>query len=258
MEINITPTTEGHEIKYLTGKVADPVTPKKIIITGQISAPRLYLSKKLEQIGFPEPPEGELIPPVELVRFQEPSKEETLLVVDKEAKTITLFIDPSHPSGTEITGKLEFTDEIKKFNIDAMVSNELYTAKELANLVKRNRRFFTDEGIASKLQASLQNLKVTGTSSIEQSHDTRGNRAAAIDIKVDSTSIPQFFSLRIPLYKGFDPITFMVEVCLIKTDGNIAFWLESCEMSELIEIEKERIFSGELEKFEKDFVILHK
>jgi hypothetical protein len=74
---------------------------------------------------------------------------------------------------------------------------------------------------------------------------------------IDSQHIPTEFILNIPIFKGFDPERFRVEVCLEATDASVRFYFESVELLELIETRKKEIFAAELESC-KDMVIIHK
>ncbi|HUS00599.1 MAG TPA: hypothetical protein VMY77_02670, partial [Chitinophagaceae bacterium] len=61
----------------------------------------------------------------------------------------------------------------------------------------------------------------------------------------------------IPIFKGFDPVRFRVEVCLDVTEGSARFWFESVELHEIMIKQVDEIFDEELKSCE-GFVIVNK
>lgn len=251
MELNFTPVDKQQEITYLAGKVADPVIPVQLKIDGRIDAPRLYLSKKIEQVGIG----GEGNCPADNEYFQLPSKKETIIIVDEDAGTIILNLSPNNPRTTIIAGALELNEDLKAFGIN---DNKMYTRESLVKFLRFNKRHFRDADVYQNLLESLQKLSLKANVQIEASSDNRGNKQGLFDKKLDTEKIPALFALKMPVYKGFPPLEFMVEVCINQTEGSVAFWFESPACAELIDTVKLEILDSEVKEFKDDFVVIYK
>jgi len=255
---------QGDTLTILQGKTADPVKPQKLKIEGRIDAPRLYLSKKLKQNaiatgedgGFGVPWDGSG-PEVDINKWQEPSLEETVIIINEDTNTINLRLNPNHPNGTIIIGKLELNPDLVAFGIalDASSKYTSYNRESLYNLIRWNKRFFKDELKANELMAALKKLDVKATIETSVSSDNRANRASLLDKKVDAKGIPDSITLSMPIYDGEGSYDFPVEICIDTMEGYVKFWLESPYCAQLIDTTKLEIFTRETKDFE-DFVVV--
>ncbi len=242
---------QGDTITILQGKTADPVKPIQLKISGRIDAPRLYLSKKLKQNEeTPYSPNSTVEAAID--KWQEPSLEETVIVINEDNNTITLALNPNHPNGTIITGKLELNPDLVAFGIaiEAGPGYKAYNRESLHDLVRWNKRFFKDEIKANELMAALKKLDVKAMIDLSVGSDNRGNKSASFDKKVEAKAIPEVIVLSLPIYKGEGIYDFPVDVCIDTTEGHVKFWLESARLAELIELTKLDIFDRETKQFE--------
>lgn len=234
----------GNEIILREGKAVDPLPlkePKIINIGGDIHSVSAFLK---ERIGEREGAGSQ---------FVEDCK--AIVEVDKNARTIKLSLDPENHYGATITAALEPSDELKPFYINL---EKKFDRKQLQHLIKFSRLYFNDREEHAKLLTSLSKLRIKTETELRQENDNRGNRGHAFEQKViDDNGFAQFFTLFIPIFKGFEPIKIQVEICFEPSENGILFWLESPELNEITESKINDIFNGELENC-KQFVIINK
>lgn len=239
--LNLKVESATGEIIIREGEAAPQVVPQKLKLAGNILSVAAFLAARYENDK-----EGSGLQVID------PST--TVVVVDEKEMTITMFLNPNYEYGTEVVGKLEFTEEFKQWSIN---SNKTFSREELIKLIRFNRRYFPDLLKHEALLTAYQKLSISTTGELNQSSDPRGNRSIAFDKKVNSDNIPLEFILNVPIFKGFQPEQFRVEVCLDATDATVRFWFESVELAERIEILKEAIFADQLDHC-KDFVVIRK
>lgn len=225
----------GNELIIREGKAPEVFNPEKIEFTGDINSVSSFLKNRSD--GY---------------SFQKVDKNRAVVLVDKKAMAIHLFLDPENKFGAEITGQLEFSDELKIFHVN---QNKTFTRDELVKIIKFNKLSFDNAEKHAELLKAYQAFEVSANTNIKQESDTRGNKANSFN-KAVTTNIPTEFILLIPVFKGKEPQRFRVEICLDVTDGGARFWFESVELHELIETSKEIIFNEELKSCE-GFVIIN-
>lgn len=179
-------------------------------------------------------------------------KTRAVVLVDEAEMFISLRLDPENVFGTEINGFLETTPEFEQFHINEAMT---FSREDLVKLFRFNRRFFGSDH--EKLLTAYQKLNISTAGSLQQDSDTRGNKGVNFQKTVDSSAIPTGFNLTVPIYKGFDPVSFPVEIGLDATDASVRFWFESPVLVEVMEAMKKSIFEDQL-KYCKDFVIIYK
>ena len=236
-EVNI--NAYGDELTIREGKALELREPQKISVSGDINSIGNFLMRRANVN--------------EAAGLQFVHKDRALVIVDKENMTIQLLVDPENFYGTVVTGKLELSDELKKFSIN---KNKLFTREELVSLLKFSKIYFADPDQHFKVLTSYQAFKANAQIDMSASNDTRGNRSANYDKKV-TTELPDSFVLNVPIFKGQEKRKFMVEICLEVTDGSSRFWFESVELHDIIEGEKDTIIGAQLE-FCKDLVVINK
>lgn len=124
--------------------------------------------------------------------------------------------------------------------------------KELANssrtfMLKMNRIYFADRDENMAIVSSLEKLRVRVTQEIENGNDFKGNKKHLFEQNVQH-EIRLQFTLVVPLYKGQEKKSFLVDVNFDITDGNTVFWLESVDLKELMETERIRIIDSQISK----------
>lgn len=241
MKSELTITPKGDTLNILEGKALEPKHPERLFISGQIESVAAYLNARRGTLQ----PEGAL---------QHINKDLAVITMDEAAMTITLDVDPNHPFGTEVVGKLEFNPELLAWFIN---KDKQFTREQLISLLKFNRRFFADASQHSIMLDAYQKLNLTGQTALKNESDNRGNKDAAFKKTIDSSNIPTEFSLLMPIFKGQPAKKFRVEVCLDATDASVRFWFESVELIEIIEADKKEIFNKQVEGY-VDFAIIWK
>jgi hypothetical protein len=185
---------------------------------------------------------------------QEVDPSKTVVKVDRTNREIVLYLNPTNPLGTVITGRLELSDELKPFHIN---EEKYFTRKDLIKLLRFNRALFNDLDKHTELLAAYQAFQAKAKSDMGAEDDTRGNKKFAFQKEVKS-NIPESFVLNAPIFKGEKAVAFRVEICLEVTDaGGAEFWFESVEMKELHDEQRDELIKEQLE-FCSDFPILEK
>lgn len=225
----------GNELIIREGKALEPREDNRIQLSGDITSISNFIRKRKE--GY---------------SHQAIDPNRTVVEVDMKAMTILLSLDPQNPLGTTVKGCLDLSDEVKVWGIN---TNRTYTREELIKLIKFNKLHFDSVEKQAELLKAYLAFNASTNSKLEQESDSRGNKVANFNKKVD-TNMPTEFILNIPIFKGFDEERFRVEICLDVTDGGARFWFESTELHEMIEGKKE-IIDQELELCD-DFVIIYK
>jgi hypothetical protein len=235
-EIILNPNSDT--ITILEGKALEQKYPVQININGNIHSVAQFIKER-----YGEKTGGGL---------QQIDKTRAIVLVDEQEMLISLCLDPENVFGTKINGFLKTTAEFEQFHINEAMT---FSREELVKLFRFNRRFFGSDH--DKLLTAYQKLNISTAGKLEQENDTRGNKGINFQKTVDSSSIPTGFNLTVPIYKGFDPVSFPVEICLDATDASVRFWFESPILVEVVENMKKSIFEEQLE-YCKDFVIIHK
>ena len=150
------------------------------MISGQIESVANYLNARRGA----QQPEGAL---------QHINKDLAVITMDEAAMTITLDVDPNHPFGTEVIGKLEFNPELLAWHIN---KDKQFTREQLITLLKFNRRFFADASQHRIMLDAYQKLNLTGQTALKNVSPTTGEiRTPPLKRRSDSTNIPTEFSL---------------------------------------------------------------
>lgn len=220
------PSFEGNELIIREGNAPDHVDPVKLVSSGDIRTVGTFIK-------------GRAI----VSNLQTVNPSTTIVTVNKEAGTIYLETNPNDKFGSMVSGLLEISDELKPWGINR---DQKFTQRQLIKMLKFNRIYFKDQATQQDLLKQYTAFKFQTATSGHVNNDERGNKSVAIEKNVE-TNIPKEFTLKMPIYKGEREIEFRVEICLEVTDGGATFWMESIELHELQQIEKEIIFARELD-----------
>lgn len=238
-ELVITP--KGDTLNILEGKALEPKHPERLRITGQIGSVNAYLTARR---GTQQPP----------ACLQYIDKDLAVITMDELSGTITLDVDPNHPFGTEVVGKLDFNPDLLIWSIN---KDTQFTREQLIKLIKMNRRFFADPSQHGIMLDAYQKLNLTGQTALKNESDSRGNKDASFKKSIDSSTIPTEFTLEIPVFKGQPAKKFRVEICLDATDASVRFWFESVELIEIIDADRKKIFNDQVAGY-IDYAIIWK
>lgn len=247
-ELKVHIENAGNELIIREGKAADPLPnkePRIIAITGDIHSVSNFLKIRDAEPENYEPGWSS----------QEVDYNKAIVTVDKFAGTLLLQLDPESHYGASILGTLEQSKEIEPFYIN---QEKRFDRKQLLKLIKFSRLFFNDKDMHAELMLSLSKLKMKTEQELKQEDDNRGNKTNSFERKmIDDSGFAKFFTLFIPIFKGFDAVTIRVEICFEPTDTGIMFWLESPELVEVTQSKLDSIFNKELESC-SDFVVIYK
>lgn len=181
-------------------------------------------------------------------------KNKAVVLVNKDAKTITMQVDPENFYGATVTAKLEPSKELQQFGINATTR---YNRKSLLDLLRFNRLFFEDKNQHAQVLLGLTKLRIKSETEIQQEKDNQGNKRSLLDVKtVDDGGLIKVFNITLPLFKGFSKQNIEVEICFEVVNGDVSFWLESVGLKEAMESQVDGIFEEEL-KTAEGFVIIN-
>ncbi len=165
---------------------------------------------------------------------------------------IKLCIDEYNESeSTIIIGEISINNDLKMFGIN---TSKKFGSKELASLLKMNRIYFADSEENMQIVKNLNLFKVKVSQEIENGNDFKGNKKHLFEQSVYH-DLKLSFALNIPIYKGEKPSHFIIDINFDVTDGGVSFWLESVELKELQQVQRDNIIDRELKRL-KDFTII--
>lgn len=224
---------QGSVLTIREGKALEEKHPERLILAGRIESVRQFLdARRATTLAS-----GSL---------QYVDKDKAVIIVNEEALTITLKVDPNNPFSTEITGQMQHNADLAGFQIN---KEHKFSRESLVKLLTFSRRFFNDAVEWENILNAVRRLKVSSTSDISQDTDSRGNKEMIFKKSVDSANIPNSFTLLIPIFKGQIPRKFSVDLCLEVTDAGVKFYLESVELVELTEQDRKDIINKELASY---------
>lgn len=154
--------------------------PVKVSLSGIISAPLEFLTKRLDQ---PD----------------QVNQKRCHVIVSREKLSIKLIINEhdEYTSGC-VTGTLEQHPKFKEFGIN---SGKGWDPNELGQFFKMNRAFFPDKSENMDLVSKLKSFEAKVNTSIDKKKSDSGDFADNYNGVVNA-NIPGAFKLRIPLFKG--------------------------------------------------------
>lgn len=219
------------EIIVREGEAMPLHEPVKVNIAGTIDAPARWLETRHDCV-----------------------KEKTChVIVNREKLTVTLRCNENNHYGSCIAGSLTLSPEFERFGIN---NGEYMTNFEMAELFKMNRTFFESRTVAMQLVTDLQNFKAKVDKDIEQSDNKRGDRRILVNQAVQH-NLPEAFSLHLPVFKGTEAQTVLVEVYVNPAD--LTCTLVSPEACDLIESMRDALINDTLDRIKAvcpDIVII--
>lgn len=143
----------------------------------------------------------------------------------------------------KINGVLKLHPDLKKWDIN---SGKPYTNLELAQFIKMNRHYFDEPAEAMTLVSELQQLKVKTERDLERADNRKGDSRAVIAQKVIESNIPDFFTLKLPVFVGAEAVKFPVEIEVNAHDFGCV--LISPSLKQIIDQETKAIIDEQLDK----------
>lgn len=223
-EIKLDINTPG-EHSILFGEAEKKIYLKPINIAGVLSAPADFLRGKSSLF----------------------KKENAHLIIDRDNNRMTLNLDErNEKSPVTIIGQLKPSEDLVAWQIN---TSTRWSVASLLAFVRERKFFFTDPMVHAKLISSLQKWSVNVEVIIKQHNDNSGNSLAQLERKVGDIDLVKEFSLSIPIYKGYDKKTFVVNIGLDPKNTQVDFFLYSDELFYLTRSDREFLFKQEIENF---------
>lgn len=231
-----------YEAVIRTGEALPVYDPNPIREAGIITAPaNFYETRKKLLVGDEAPFKPYFTPMTTFVK------------VNRKAGEITLFWDEYSHFRQYVTGRLQMSEYYEALGINDY--SKLRSPNELSTLLKRHRFLFSDTEKGMQIIADLAKFKATINSQVENEKDERGGKKNLLDVSV-KTNIPVDFELTLQPFKGFEPVKFMVSICLETQGQSVVCYLESIQALEYFEAQKEKIFDEQLKVFAADGIAI--
>lgn len=164
----------------------DQLAPIKVDISGTIDAPLRWLEKRVGDID----------------------QHKAYLLVNRDAMTVTLFINESDPyNNGHVKGMLALSSIYQSLGIN---TNKNWQPEALGQFLKLNRSYFTNKEENREVVNALKSFTGKVNQTVERETKENGNRALSFRQAVDS-NIPAAFHLRIPIFSGEAPVEIEVE-----------------------------------------------
>jgi hypothetical protein len=221
----------GTELTLREGKALELREETSVKIAGTLKAPYQFLDSS---------------------KIQAYKHNEAHLLVDRLKGTLMLLLNERSHYKDNIFGELKIFEPLKAFKIN---EDFLYSTKDLIRLLKRNKFYFESASDHEDFLTKLNNFSASINTKIKDAKDKSGSTISSIEKEVTSSTGAPMFKLKIPVYQGYPPIVFKVEVCLDATDSSISFFLESPELFEQIDKLKQEYLDDELAKFKGAFML---
>lgn len=211
---------------FLTGTALPQHHDRKLDYAGRIDSPQQFLDKKKESY----------------------KPEQSTVLIDTDAGRLTLSLNEHAHNFAQVIGQLEPSTELDPFHINA---DQKFQPKALAKLVKLAGYLFQDVEQQRKLYAQLMQFSASVTKVINDlQKDDTGDRTIAIETKVATLDLLKEFKLRLPLFKGEEPLTVRIDIGIDASSGSVLLFLYSGELLELDYQERRRLLKAQATYFE--------
>lgn len=169
----------------------------------------------------------------------------SFLKFSREEKKIVLVIDEHKHYQDTITGVIAVNPDLEEFGIN---KSKYYTLQDFAAFIRLKKYMFQDQSAHPILYASTNTFKAKIETELAQGKDDRGNKFSAYkrDVKGE---LPERFTLLCPPYKGYEAISFVVEIGLEATNDGIKLWLISTELVDKLKALDDKIFEDTLKNY---------
>lgn len=229
-QFNFTVASEGGEVVIRHGE-AEPIYP----INGVNST-------------------GSIWNPVEYAKKRTPSPDDSHVRVNRNQGTIKLVCGESLPCEQQdvVTGVIDPDALYREFKIN---TNHPWDANDLAKLFKRRRKCFPKTAENLELVKGLSNFKAAIETNLEKIDDKTARRFKTAVEKTVNSSLPQSFTLKMPVIKGEPEVEFAVDIILEASDGRVSIFLDSIEAEEFADEIKNTAIEKQLEFLRVHYVV---
>ncbi|MTB53079.1 hypothetical protein [Lewinella sp. W8] len=219
---------EGNEVVIRTGQAQELPVQQRETLRGVITTPADWLEQRTEAED-------------EYLKFSEMST-----IVDKEDGTITLRTNDRNlrHGGFTIIGSLLMDPKLQELNIN---QEHKVAPKSLHQKLKFLRHLFADPEEHQSTLEKILKFKGAVTQVLEKEDNLKGSKLHHFEQKLES-EFDCRFTLKAPVFKGFNSEQFEVEVCFQIDGMSVLFWLESIAMENLIQEKKSAIIDSVTER----------
>jgi hypothetical protein len=228
-KVNIISNDQPQELVVREGSaIAVDGNPNRINITGTLRAPAQFLKDKKAGTDVEKMGVAVSLTLTESARIYNPRRSHVL--VDRHKGSIVLVLNEKDAFEDRVTGVLKMFKDL----IDLGINQEKrYSIDALIKVVKRNKFYFADTAQHFSFLLSLTNFNTKLTTEIKHARETNGSRLDMTQKVVNNNEAAPRFKLKMPIFEGYEPVTFEVEVVVDVTDVTASFTLESVDLFEL-------------------------
>lgn len=208
---------EGNELIIRTGEAPKAWNPYPITVAGTIDSLSSYVeTRKPDAVN---------------VRVEYSVEQGFVKLIDSEGMD----------SQYTVTGKLEIA---KCFSTILGTHSD---PTQLGDLLRKNRRYFTDQNEGAKLVAELKKFKANVEKQLEKVEDKRAGQYKTAVEKVVSSNLPEIIYFEMEIVKGQKAVKFLADIYVDVRDNGISITLESIEAEEFAEKIKLEVISNCIE-----------
>lgn len=168
------------------------------------------------------------------------------IFANKEKKEIRLLINETNHYSNQVSGSLQLSEKFNEFAINTEIH---FVPEKLGQLIKMNRSRFANIDTAMQLGSQLKDFKVKAETEVSRNDNNRGSVQNVISKVITDMNIPENFKIKLPIFKGQEPVEFEVEIYVRSSDMNIQ--LISYEAEDIIAKEVDRLFDVEIKRIQE-------
>ena len=208
---------DGNELIIRTGSAPEPFNPNPISVSGTVESLKSYVqNRNLDAYS---------------VRVEYSFENGFVKLVDNEG----------FPNQYTVNGQLQISKDFKS------ILGTHSDPTQLSDLLRKNRRIFTDQTEGAKLVAALKNFKGNVEKQLEKVEDKRAGQYKSAVEKVVSSNLPETITLKMEIVKGQPPVEFLTDIYVDVRDNGVSITLESIEAEEFAEKIKQEVISDCIE-----------
>lgn len=234
--INISEEKDGKVITVLNGEAKKQANLENTEINGAIDSVSRFIENRKDTDYFKE--------------------KETHCIADTEEGILILRMNEQDKFGNYVViGKIE---ESNIFNEIGINKAKRYDPIDLSNTFRLMRSYFISHEEHANLCATLKNVTAKVNQDVQKAIDDGANKNIAFRQEVES-NIPKSFRMKLPIIKGAPSQEINVNVVL-EADGaaSIRCYLFSEDAQDFLIEKKEEMILKEVEKIEKDVLVIFK
>jgi len=208
---------EGNELIIRTGSAPEPFNPKPISVSGTVESVKNYVETRN--------------PIAEITRVEYSINEGLVVLIHSEG----------NPTQYTVRGQLMISKDFES------ILRTHSDPTQLGDLLRKNRRIFTDQAEGAKLVAELKKFKANVEKQLEKVEDKRAGQYKNAVEKVVSSNLPETITLKMEIVKGQPPVEFLTDIYVDVRDNGVSITLESIEAEEFAEKIKQEVISDCIE-----------